>query len=229
MSKYELLRYEMFQRVVEFSSRHQALFPATSAAGEAFAAVANAVAVVDRESATRLVSAQAGKMARAIARQDVWDRLRAIARTARAADRQDPQIRTVFRLPRRKSDLALLTAAKAFIQEGEAASSRWVPLGLPESSVADLVRAVEAFDRALDGRRESKADLTAARESVTRALSSGFDAVRQLDAIVSNTPTLDPVVLAVWEHIRRIRPRGDGERTEPVVAQPAMLALRRAS
>jgi hypothetical protein len=106
-------------------------------------------------------------------------------------------------MPRRTSDLALITAARAFIREGEALSHQWVPLGLPESSIADLQQAVATLERAIDDRRQGRIGQTASRIGLRDALKRGFDAASDLDVIVSNT-SLDPVVLAVWRESRRV-------------------------
>ena len=100
--KLEKLRYEMLLRVRDFGSEHQSLFPATSAAGQAFTTVVEAVAAIEDQAANRLVTAQAGKKARAVARQDVAGRLAAIARCARRAGRLEPKVAAVLRLPRKK-------------------------------------------------------------------------------------------------------------------------------
>jgi hypothetical protein len=205
MLKHQRQRYEMFLRVRDFGTEHQPVFPATSAAGQAFAAVTEAAAAIEHQSAARLVNAQAGKKALAASRKAVRNRLKAIARTARRVGETEPAARDVFQLPARTSDHALLEAARAFVRDGEAASARWVPLGLPETTIAELREAMETFARAVDGRRQGKSSVAAAREAVTEALARGFEAVRELDVIVANTLEPDSPIAAAWKRARRMQ------------------------
>ena len=204
MVKDEQKRYEVLVRVRNFGIKHQPLFPATSTAGQAFGAVAEAAAAIERQSATRLVGAKAGASDLVAARKEVQERLAAFARTARRAVGTGASVADVFRLPRVKSDLAWLTAARAFVQAGTAGEAWWVRLGLPETAVADLGRAADTLEQAIIRRQEGRSGVTAARVSLKEALARGFDAVRQLDVIVANTPQLDAAVRAVWRESRRV-------------------------
>ncbi len=168
--------------------------------------MAEAAAAIEQNATVRIVSAQAGKKARAAARKAVWDRLTAIARTARRATAGEPAARDVFRLPARSSDHTLLATARAFVREGEAASARWVPLGLSETSIAELSAAADAFQQAIDGRRQGKSGVVAAREAMARAFDRGFDAVRELDVIVANTLEPNSPLVAAWKRERRVQP-----------------------
>ena len=104
MFKQQQQRYEMFLKVRDFGIKHQQEFPVTSTAGKAFATVAEAAAAIERQRTQKEVSNQAGRKARAEARQDLWERLTDIARTAREAGRTALATNATFDLPSRRSD-----------------------------------------------------------------------------------------------------------------------------
>jgi len=205
-------RYAMFLKVRDFGKQHEKEFPDTSTAGQAFATVAAAIAAIEHQSSQRIVNREAGKKARAAARQVLWQRIHAIVRAARTAGSAAPPARDVFRLPDRRSDVALLDTAHAFITEGEAVSAQWVAFGLPPTSIADLRKAVDAFTQAVDSRRQGQSGVAAARQAVDEELDRGFVAVRQLDTIVAVTQPPDSAIAAAWKQARR---RGPIARVEP--------------
>jgi len=205
MVKQQQQRYQVFLKVRDFGARHSDQFPASSAAGRAFATVAEAAATIERQSSERLVNAQAGKKARAEARKALWDRLKAIVRSARVIA-SDPPARDVFRLPKRRSDVAILDTAHAFIDAGEAASAQWVAFGLPETALAELREMTTTFAKAMDSRRQGQTGVKDARKALKDALEYGFAAVRHLDVIVANTKDPDSAIAVSWNEARRSTP-----------------------
>jgi hypothetical protein len=197
-------RYEVFVKVREFGRKHQSRFPVASTAGQAFAIVAEAAAAIERQRARKEVSSLSGRKDRAEARRDLWNALTVIARTAREAKRTALATDAKFELPRRRSDAALFQAGKDFVSMGETKAHEWVPLGLPETAVADLSRLLARFEKAVVGRREAMADAKKARKSLDKAFVRGFDAVRRLDTIVANTLEHDDELLVEWADCRRV-------------------------
>jgi hypothetical protein len=110
----------------------------------------------------------------------------------------------------------LLAAAHSFLSQGEAASARWVAFGLPETSIADLRAAADAFEQSIDGRRKGQTDVDAARKAMAAAFKRGTRAVRHLDVIVANTQAPDSAIEAAWKHARHVTP--------PRVAKPVAPA-----
>jgi|GEM_PF-922300 len=219
MLKQQQQRYQLFLRVRDFGAQHAQAFPASSTAGQAFATVTEAIAAIDQQSTARLVSTHAGKKALAAARKDVRDRLNAIARTAGRIGKDDPAARGVFQLPERRSDHALLETARTFIRDGEAVSAQWVALGLPETTIPDLTKAVEALEQAVNARRQGQSGVKTAASAVVEALERGFEAVRELDVLVANTFEPDSLILAEWTRERRVQPAR--RVTSEEIAEPA--------
>ena len=136
--------------------------PESSVAGKAFETVARAAADVETYATAKLLTAEEGKKSKAAARAIV-ERLTTIARTARVIAETTPGADGVFQLPEKKSDVALLTTARAFIREGEAAKERFVTLGMPDTFVAELEALVDGFEQAIRDRRAGKTGLAAAQ------------------------------------------------------------------
>jgi hypothetical protein len=222
MVKPQQQRYQMFLRVRDFGARYQDQFPAASAAGRAFGAVGDAIAEIERQSSERLVKAQAGKRARAAARTAIWERLHAIVRADRVVA-TGPPARSVFQLPARRSDVALLDTARSFIDAGEIASAGWVAAGLPETCLAELREMTSAFSDAIASRRAGQTGVKAARKALADALVFGFAAVRQLDAIVANTTKPDSAVAVAWKAARRAGPTHAAK--EPAAPAAALASV----
>jgi hypothetical protein len=197
----------MFLRVRDFGNARCQEFPDESMGGKAFRAVEAAIAEVEAHATEKVLTAKEGRQARAAARLVLVDRLTSIARTARLMSKSVPGSDAVFQLPEYSSDVELLTAARAYVREGQAAIDRFVLLGMPKTFVNDLQALVDGFEQAMHGRRVGKAGAAAARAGLKTAIVQGIDAVGTLDIVVSNTLKDDPVALAVWKRDRRINPK----------------------
>lgn len=219
MKKNERLRYEMFLRVRDFGNAHRQQFPDGSMGGKAFRAVGAAIAEIDAHNTARVLHGRGGKKARSAAREALVERLMAIARTARLMSKASPGSDGAFRIPSNSSDVALLTAARAILQESQAAVDRLVLLGLPKTFVTDLQELIDRFEQGVHGRRTGRAGVAAALAGLEDAFARAHDAVLTLDIVVGNTLRKDPVVLAVWRRDRRVNPKS---RAAAVVSAPAV-------
>ena len=97
-----------------------------------------------------------------------------------------------FRIPNNSSDVALLTAARAILQESQAAVDRLVLLGLPKTFVTDLQELIDRFEQGVHGRRTGRAGVAAALAGLEDAFARAHDAVLTLDIVVGNTLRKDP-------------------------------------
>jgi len=234
MERYERQRYEMLVRVRNFGMTHRQHFPETSAGGKAFTVVAEAAAALEAHATAKLLTAEEGKKTKAAARNAVVERLAVIARTARELARTVPGADSVFRLPEGRSDVALITTARAFVREGQSRIERFVPLGMAGTFVAELQEVTDTFEQAVKGREAGRAGLAEARGGIKAALAKGADAVRTLDVIVSNTLEDNPVLVDVWKRERRVITKGKttaASKTEAAsaTASPPQDALAKAS
>src|SRR5262245_60898801 len=125
-------RYEMLKRVQDFGRKHKEQFPEASVGGGAFKAVDAAVEQLGVHTVAKITLAEEGKVAKTMAREKVELALEEIERTARLIARTQPEVGSKFKLTRQKSATALLTMARAFAQEAEAASAVFVAHGLAD-------------------------------------------------------------------------------------------------
>ena len=220
MTRKERVRYEMLSRVKEFGNRHRELFPESSTSGQMFDKVSQAIDGIEAHTTTKLLAAKDGRQAKTAARATVRQALRALVRTARGAARMAPGSDDKFRMPTRKSDVALLTTARALLHEAEGVKDTLVQLGLPPTFVTDLQKATDALEEAMRGRGAGRSIVAAAQAGITAALAHGSDAVQLLDVLVANAAEHDPVVFAAWQRDRRVvegQPRRGSVATVPTV------------
>jgi hypothetical protein len=138
MNRDQALKYETFLKIRDFGSAHPQEFPDGSAARKAFDTVAAAASKIEAH-ATAVAQVQAeGKRVKALARAEIADRLALIARTTREASVDDTPGVGPAPTPKLRTDVALLSAARAFISNGQAAVERLVPLGLAPTLLTEL-------------------------------------------------------------------------------------------
>ncbi len=208
MTKRQTRQYDMLNRVRAFGATHREQFPDGSAGSAAFTAVATALAQFEAAAMSKLTVKQAGRKARAAAKLAVEARIGAIAKTARIVAKTTPGADSTFQLPARRSDVAVLTAARAFLTEVEAVKGTFLQHGLPEGFIQDLRQAADTFEQAIEGRSAGRTRVSRAQHLIRTALAHGMDAVATLDVIVANTYGDDPLLLAEWKNARHVESGG---------------------
>lgn len=211
MNREEVLKYESFLKVRDFGSAHAQEFPEGSPARAAFDAGAAAAAKIEAH-ATAAAQAQAeGKRVKASARAEIAARLASIARTAREASADTPGVAPAP-TPKPTSVVALLSAARAFLKNGQAAMDRLVPLGLPPTLLTELQAQLDRYEQAARTDGQVKAALATERAGIADALAEGTRALQRLHVIVTNTFARNPVQLAEWKRVRRVsrKPKASG-------------------
>jgi len=202
MRKQTRARYDVLVRVNDFGAAHGELFPASSVGGQAFAEVAKSVVDFEIHFSNAVRAAEEARRVKAGLRRAVIDGLKAISHTGRGwVTMANSQNR--FRLPARKSASALIEAARRFIVDAEPRKAEFVRMGLPPDFLTELRAAVDAFARAVEGRRAGRLQARKARAAIDASLTQGFAALRTLDIVVVNAVRRDPVVAAAWDGARR--------------------------
>jgi hypothetical protein len=219
MTRRERIRYEMLLRVRDFGKTHRELFPESSHGGKAFATVAGVVDGIEAHAQTKLLAAKNGMNAKKVARETMRQRMRVIARTARGVLHLAPSGNRKFVMPLYRSDVALLTAARAFVREGEAVLEKLLELDMPRHCIEELRAAANAFEAAMQGRRAGRSGVAASQAGISTAIARGAHAVRTLDVVVLNVLENDAVTLAAWRRDRRVvdRVSKKGPNHEPPV------------
>ncbi|MEO8482889.1 MAG: hypothetical protein ABI634_11810 [Acidobacteriota bacterium] len=217
MDKEQRLKYEMFVRVRAFETVYPGLFDEGSLGSQAFSVLARAVEAIDDHLTKKVLAAADARKVKAVIRAAVREQMKIIAHAARRMAMKDAASNP-FRIPTRKSDPAMLSTARAFIEAAGPRQAQFIRLGLPPDFVASLQRQVEALELAVDGRRKGRFQLRSAQAGVEAALEQGFDAIRDLDVVVPNAVRSDPVRLAAWQGARRVEggSRSSGPKVDPV-------------
>jgi hypothetical protein len=204
MTKRELQQMEMLVRVRDFGVTHASLFPASTLSAASFTAIGDAVKQLTRYTGSKVMATRGSARTKTAARLALRNALRAISRTARAIAAQDPAFQNKFQLPRRQPAPFLLTLARSFAEFAAPLASLFIARGMPETFLADLTAAADAYETAVRGRDVAKQDNSEAQARIESSLAAGLAAVEQLDVVVANSLRDDPGVLAKWMQARRI-------------------------
>jgi hypothetical protein len=219
MHKLQRYRHDTLVRIRDFGAANGALFPESSTGGQLFARVAAAVAEVDGHLSSRVVARAEARKLKASTRAAVLDLMRTVAATGRRASRRE-FIGDVFRLPRSRSDKALVATARVFIEEARRREAEFVRLGLPPTFMAEFASVMNDLDQAVNTRLNSAHLRRKAQVGIATALRRGLDDVAELDVVVPNVLREDPVRLAQWRRARHI----DGQGTSAPAAVKSSLA-----
>jgi hypothetical protein len=207
MNKNQRYRYEMFVRVRDFGAANREVFPKSSTGSQLFARMAAAVAAVEGHLSDSVVARAEARKIGAATRARVRQYLRTIAATGRQAARREA-VGNVFRLPRRRSDKALVATARVFIGEARRREAEFVRLGLPSTFMADFESVMNDLDQAVNVRNNSAHLRRKAQAGIETALTLGFESLGELDVVVPNALRDDPVRLAQWRRARHIDGQG---------------------
>ncbi|HWT00793.1 MAG TPA: hypothetical protein VN256_11145 [Pyrinomonadaceae bacterium] len=213
MKDTERRRLEMFIRVREFGVAHAAQFPASSFAGEQFAALNVAVSALETHASAQSSGrggARAGAAGKAAARDELMRDLEAISRTARAMALTTPGLEDKFRIPHNKSNQEVLAAARAVAADALPLKAEFIRRGMPADFLEDLAADITVMEQAISQKARGTESHIAATAAIDAEIERGMTAVRQLDPVVRNTFTSDPATLAAWfsaSHVERA-PRG---------------------
>lgn len=201
MTSRERKQYETMLKIKEFGEAHAADFPAGSFGSEAFSNLDRIIenlkqyAVVED---THRTDRRQGTTAKSVQREALMDDLRAMRRAARAMARRQPGIEEKFRLPLRQSDREFLTTALRFVADAEPLAAEFIKYELPTDFLDDLRADISALERTLGDRSVSNSSAVTVGAAIDQHIASGFDVIRDLDAVVRNRYRNDPAALAAW-------------------------------
>jgi hypothetical protein len=193
----------MFVRVSEFGTANREAFPETSTGGQVFAEVASAVAAIEDHMKKRVVARAEAQKVKSATRAAVMEYMKAIARTGRMLAVDESEANR-FKMPTRQSAAAVLSTARAFIQEAEARQAEFIRFGMPETFISDFTKLVNTLEAAVNVQLNSRTLRHRAQKGIEAALADGLTATRTLDVVVTNQLREDPVGLAAWHGARHI-------------------------
>ncbi len=135
--------------------------------------------------------------------------LRPISQVAGRLFRNDPGIRSGFRLARKRDDEGLYHAARGFIERASQHQGRFVEAGLAPDFVERLRTASSAFREAIVARGEELGRRSSATAGMLQELARGRDLIRLIDTMLVPRLAGEESQLAEWRTMTRfIRVRG---------------------
>jgi hypothetical protein len=209
MNNVQVNNYELFTRVDGFGAERAADFPQTSLGGQTFVSLRALIAELEQKGTAQSSSKGAAKtstQAKKAASEDLRGKMVAISETARTMESSFPGISATFRVPYNKGDQALLSAARAFVENATPLKAEFIKREMPASFLDDLIAAINAFESAHNSKNLNTEKRVTATAAIDALIEQGKELVRQLDAIVRNKYRNDPATLAAWEsasHVQR--------------------------
>lgn len=137
--------------------------------------------------------------------------------------RLTPGLEEKFRLPSNRETQTWLATARAFVTEVDPLTVEFVRRGMAPDFIDDLKARILAVEQFQDGQAQRSAERVASTAAVAEAAAQGFDAVRELNAIVLNIYVGNEAELAAWESASRVEraPRRAEAEAPPAQPEPA--------
>ncbi len=207
MNALENRQLEMFARVRDFGVARAADFPAGTLGQELFAALTQVVTSLETHATSQTSQRNEAKKTTAsktAAREALLATLAALQRTARVLALSDPGLENSFRLPRKVTDQALLTAARAMAAKAAPLSVQFIRHEMPADFVAKLNAQIAALEETITTRVEARSAQVTATASIGQQIEQGLALVQRLEVVVQNKYASEPQTLAAWETARRV-------------------------
>lgn len=212
----------MLIRIKQFGEENAADFPPASAGGENFAVVGAVIENLREHAAAQTSGAvQNTTVRKAALRDSVREKMKAIARTARALAIDNPNLSRLFRIPDGDNDQKLIATAREFARESEDFKTDLISFGLRSDFIEAIAANITEFEQALTDKAQATGDKVSATASIDDELELGMNAARRLDAIVRNVYQDRAGKLAAWSSARHI---ARSSRPADVSASPAPTA-----
>lgn len=204
-------RYETLGRIETFGTKHGGAFTPESRGAKLFAKVAEVVDALEKAGAAQLSGTggfRGGTDEKQFWAGELREDLAAINRTAVAISEAEglPDFDDQFRMPRGNAYGALLTTARAFLEDATPHKALFVEFELPEDFLEDLAADLAAFEAAKDDQEGARGTQVGGTADLTALSSEGLKLRKQLNAIVRNKFRGNVAVIAEWEaaaHLER--------------------------
>lgn len=202
MDDLERRQTEMLLRANSFGVENNNAVKDFTKAVAAFAVIQTAITGLDARGVLRSSAAEtkfSHSARRKLMRNEIYDALSLIARTAIAVERGETGFVNKFRLPQtNRSDLVWLETARAFIAELPAVEQLFLDYGLPAGFIAELTADANEFEAAIGSQDASNRDRIEANAAIDDILADALQAARTLKIIVPNIFRGNAGKLADW-------------------------------
>jgi len=219
MTRQQRQKYEMFVRVRNFGLVTRDVFPESSTGGLAFTMVAEAVAALEEHLSRLAVARAEARRIRTTTRRAVADAMRVLTTTGRRVAAAEPGNHP-FRMPRQQSAAVVLATARMLLEQAEQRQDGFARLGIPPAFLADFRRKVGDLELAINIQRDSRPSRQKAQAGLETAVARGVEGLRDLDVVVPNAMSDDPVRLAQWEGARHLPSRSSASRVVTTTVAP---------
>lgn len=212
---------EIFTKIGEFAAHHAGHFPSDGFAATLFTELAGITRELDAHAAAEFSHSGGGRLKQAVkndSRDMLENRLRAIARTARAIAVVIPNFERNFDFPAHPADRELIDLARSFADAAAPYAAEFVKFSMPTDFLDRLAAETAAFAEALSEKRLVRTAKSESVNAIDTAVERGLNIVRQLDAIVRNTFP-DDATITEWK--RASRPERTKSRPAPEPAKTA--------
>ena len=220
---------DMLVRVLAFGKKYAHLFPPDTLAGKLFAIIAATIPTLSESAGSQAAGValnRQGVTEKAESRTVLLDCLDAITQTARAIGRENPGVRSNFKMPRSVSDRDVLSVARSFADNAEPIKDLFLAHETDPGFIDELKAAITRFEESIRIREQAKGTQSNATAAIEDTIDKAMDAAYRLDGIVPNKVRKDYPALKEWEGARRVararQPVSDPEpQPEPTLATTA--------
>lgn len=205
---------EALLRINNFGVENAAAINTFAKAVETFARIQTAVTQLEQRGILRTSSAEtklSQSARRKMMRNELYNDMSLIARTALQISRENPDFINKFRLPEvNRSDLTWLETARAFAQDLPPVQDLFFELAMKPDFIDDLIDDTDAFEQAISGQDASNRDRVEANADIDDIIADALKDVRTLKIMMPNIFHGQPGKLADWasaSHIEKA-PKG---------------------
>jgi hypothetical protein len=199
-------RLDMLTRVFEFSQQHtsevKGYVAAVTQLGEQLTRVQALTTQTEAGDLTEEASTARKTELRRVIEED---HLEHFVRIAHSVTPNDPELKKLFRMPRRGISLqAFLPAARAMAAEAAKRRELLIGEGLPETFLEDLNAALEGYAEAVSQKNVGRASHVGARADLQAVTKEMGLLVRRLDSINRYRFRNDAELLAAWNSVKDV-------------------------
>jgi hypothetical protein len=208
MHELDVQRTEMLVRAYDFALSHMDAFKTDSLGTQKFGILAWAIDQLRKHGEPAM------QCSKASARWILMESMEAIDRTAEAVALDYTVEEDQFRTPWVLNDLAILGAARRFVEDARPLQDAFVALAMPVTFVEDLQADIARLEQAIHDQTEFRGDELETMTRIDDALERAMEALLHLDAIVANTfefQDYSPEAAIAWECLRIVLPAEAGK------------------
>jgi phage FluMu protein gp41 len=219
MIRSKIQKYEMLTRVAEFATKNASLFPKQTAGAELVKELQSAARELSEIKASQSAAKEQMRTSgnrRLEKLDDLRSRLEAIHYTAEALELEG------FSFTETAAVSTLFDLARNYGEAAGPLKTQFIRHGLPSDFIENLKSAAEGLQSAIAEQVDARGRRKAAIQEFDKTLHEGLHCLDRFEALLKNTMSGNPSVMASWEVARRVeRPRSSRKVAASPVTSPA--------